>query len=112
ARAPRVAACLGALFPRLTWIEDDYDDGRYEESQVGWVVADSIMRARARAQRASVWAAERSAVKAKHQAAAAAAAATPTSAPRPAPPHHAWALTRGVPMASYLEALGEQCIIG
>ena len=63
--APRVAERLSTLFPSLTWIEDDYDDGRYEESQAGWVVADAAMRARARAQRAKVWAAERSAVKAK-----------------------------------------------
>ncbi|KAL1673696.1 hypothetical protein EV122DRAFT_282723 [Schizophyllum commune] len=59
--APRVAERLATLLPSLTWVEDDYDDGRYEESQADWVAADAAMRARARAQRAKVWTARRSA---------------------------------------------------
>ncbi|KAL1703653.1 hypothetical protein EV121DRAFT_292167 [Schizophyllum commune] len=43
--APRVAERLARLFPSMTWIEDEYDDGRYEDSQAGWVVADAAIRA-------------------------------------------------------------------
>ncbi|KAI4517991.1 hypothetical protein K525DRAFT_209643 [Schizophyllum commune Loenen D] len=107
--APRVAERLATLFPSLTWIEDDYDDGRYEESQAGWVVADAAMRARARAQRAKVWAAERSAVKAKLAAAAATSSARSTSSPSLTSPSRA--TTSSSVGTSYFDALREQCII-
>ncbi|KAL1699148.1 hypothetical protein EV121DRAFT_284298 [Schizophyllum commune] len=107
--ASRVAEHLATLFPSLRWIEDDYDDGRYEESQAGWVMVDAVMRARARAQRAKVWAAERSTVKAKPAAAAATLSARLTSsASSTSASRTSHSSSSGT---SYFDALREQWII-
>lgn len=103
ARAPRVAAYLSAMFPSLTWIEDDYDDGRYDESQLGWLTADHILRTKARAKRAEVWAAERSQVKAKQAAVIGAATSMHPSRPAPQPAPSS--------SESYIAMLVDQCVI-